>query len=383
MNVYVRELARALGEQGHLVDVYTRSHDQNHPQTMWLGNNARLIHLPAGETGELNKLALYIYIPDFACNVENFRKHSEVTYDLIFSHYWLSGLAGKILQGWWRVPQLIMFHTLGAVKNSLGIGEDEPELRIETEAELMRDCQLIIAATPREKDQLSRLYHASPEKIGIVPCGVNLRLFQPVDRNKARQYLNLTTDRLLLFVGRIEPLKGIDSLLRSLAHLKDKSNLKLIVIGGDEYSRGEVEKLKDLSKELGLEDSVTFPGVVRQEELPYYYSAANACVIPSHYESFGLVALESLACGTPVISTRVGMMEDIIQDGKNGFIVEDNSPQHLAAQISLLLSSPEAFPPDSIRESVTGFDWGRIARKIAAECQALLSSHVAVSGRGR
>ena len=139
MNVYVRELAYQLGQQGHLVDVYTRVHDPNDPQIVEIGQNARLIHLKAGVVDDMNKLLVYAYLPDFVCNLEDFRRNNDLEYDLVFSHYWLSGWVGQFLQRWWNVPQMIMFHTLGAVKNALDIGEDEPELRIETERCLAND----------------------------------------------------------------------------------------------------------------------------------------------------------------------------------------------------------------------------------------------------
>jgi len=209
MSVYIRELAHELGKQGHMVDVYTRVHDPKDPQIINLGQNARLIHLRAGENETIHKLAVYPYLPDFACNLENFRKNNHLQYDLVFSHYWLSGWVGRYLQKWWNVPHTIMFHTLGAVKNTFGIGEDEPELRIETERDLARDCHHIIAATEREKEELIRYYDASPERISIIPCGVNLELFQLMDKERVKQQLGFE-GKIILFVGRIEPLKGME-----------------------------------------------------------------------------------------------------------------------------------------------------------------------------
>ncbi len=173
MSVYIRELARELGKQGLLVDVYTRVHDPRDSQIVELGENARLIHLRSGEDENIHKLAVYSYLPDFACNLESFRKHNGLQYDLVFSHYWLSGWVGDYLQGWWKVPHIMMFHTLSVAKNAVGVGEDEPELRIETEGHLVRDCHRIIAATETEKEELILHYGASPEKIGVIPCGVN------------------------------------------------------------------------------------------------------------------------------------------------------------------------------------------------------------------
>ncbi|MBN1176327.1 MAG: glycosyltransferase [Dehalococcoidales bacterium] len=378
MSVYIREIARKLGEQGHYVDVYTRAHDPSDSQVVKLGHRARLIHLKAGQEETIHKLAVYSYLPEFNCNLENFRRKNDLCYDIIFSHYWLSGWAGKYLQQWWQVPHVVMFHTLGAVKNAVGIGEDASELRIVTEKEAVDLCQRVIVATDREKEELIRRYGALPGKIGIVPCGVNIDLFQPVDRKAARQELGLTDEKIILFVGRIDPLKGTDRLIRAVTHLNEHERLRLIIIGGDEYSRREVSKLKKLTGELGITDRVTFQGIVKQERLPYFYSAADVCVVPSYYESFGLVALESLACGTPVVSTDVGDMKNIIVPGETGYVVEDNDPRKLADGIdSVLNSTPRNVKSAlAVRESVSGYSWENIAGRVIEELRLALQSRL-------
>jgi D-inositol-3-phosphate glycosyltransferase len=377
MSVYVRELARGLGKQGLLVDVYTRVHDPDNSQIVELGQNARLIHLRAGEEGDIHKLAVYSYLPDFACNVENFRRHNGLQYDLVFSHYWLSGWVGKSLQGWWNVPHVTMFHTLGAVKNAIGIGEDEPELRVETERLLAGNCDQIIATTEREKEDLVQHYGASPERISIVPCGVNLDLFQPMDRETAKRQLGFGDHKVVLFVGRIEPLKGIDRLLTAITYLPNRAGLKLVIIGGDEHSQHEIERLQRLSQGLHLDGSVTFPGLISHEELPRFYNAADVCVVPSHYESFGLVALESMACGTPVVAADVGDLKSVIHQGETGYVVMDNTPRALADKIALLLAGPglDMKSSPAIRASVTRFGWPNIATAISKECRQVLADY--------
>jgi len=377
MSVYIVEVARELGKQGHLVDAYTRVHDPNDPQIVDIGQNARLIHLRAGEIEQIHKLAVYSYLPDFACNLEDFRKRNSLQYDLVFSHYWLSAWVGEYLQQWWHVPHITMFHTLGAIKNAVGIGEDEPELRIETERALARSCHHIIAPTEKEREELILRYGTSPEKISVVPCGVNLELFQPVDKQKAKRELGFGSGKTVLFVGRIEPLKGIEQLIRAMAYLQNGQDARLVVIGGGELSQKEIGRLRKLSRELNIEDSVTFTGALKQDRMPYFYSAADVCVIPSYYESFGLVALESLACGTPVVATDIGDLKSIIHQGETGYVVADNAPHHLAEKIDLLLSRPV---PDkssalSIRASVSKFGWSNIARAIIGEFHAILDNY--------
>jgi D-inositol-3-phosphate glycosyltransferase len=372
MSVYIRELAHELGRRGHLVDVYTRIHEPAHDEIAEIGKNVRLIHLKAGEK-EIEKLAIYYYLDDFAHNLENFRKQDGPRYDLIHSHYWLSGLTGKRLQQWWGIPHVMGFHTLGAVKNAIGIGEGEPDLRINAEKELVRDCHRIIASTMKGKKDLIDYYDASPETISVIPCGVNLDLFRPIGRETARCYLGLKEERIILFVGRIIPLKGIDNLLKAMTYLERKEGIKLVVIGGDEHCQTEVERLKDLSRSLKIQESVIFLGLVKQEILPFFYSAANLCVVPSYYESFGLVVLESLACGTPVVATRVGGAESVIRHGETGYVVRNNDSCHLADKIALFLSTSNGDTDvGTVRASVVNYSWSNITEAILAEYRSVL-----------
>jgi len=380
MSVYIRELAYELGKQGHLVDIYTRVHDPKDRQIYEFGQNARLVHLRAGEDEEIHKLAVYSHLPDFVYNLESFVKSNALQYDLIFSHYWLSGLAGEYLQKQWNVPHITMFHTLGAVKNTLGVGDSEPELRIEAERGLAQNCHRIIAPTEKEKELLIRHYSALPERMGVVPCGVNFDQFKPVSKETARQHLGFASDdKIILFVGRIDPLKGIDKLIQAISYLQNIQGLKLVIIGGGEDSQPEIEQLQKLSCDLNISDSVTFPGLIKHEQLPYFYSAADACVVPSYYESCGMVALESLACGTPVVATNVGNLKSVIRQGETGYVVTDNAPHHLADKIALLLSSPDTDTESarSIRASVSRFSWPNIAEMIIKECRLVLDSYLA------
>jgi D-inositol-3-phosphate glycosyltransferase len=354
--------------------VYTRVHDPADPRVEDLAGGVRLIHLKAGKEAKIHKMDVYFSLPEFIRNLESYWKNNRRQYDIVYAHYWLSGPVAKLLQQRWQIPFVIMFHTLGAVKNAIGIGEGEPELRIATERELVRDCQRIIVATEREKADLVHYYEALPDKVGIVPCGVNMELFQLVDKAAARKKLGLSNARVLLFVGRIDPLKGVDRLLKAMPYLKGFEGLKLIVIGGDEYSRAEVEKLQKLSEELNIQDSITFQGLIKQDQLPYFYNAADVCVVPSYYESFGLVPLESLACGTPVVATDVGDLKNIIRQGETGYVIGDNAPGNLAESITSLLSRPprDAESTLAIRASVSRFNWANIAEDVVRELQMVL-----------
>ena len=371
MSVYIRELCKELGRRGHIVDVFTRTHEPIHDQIIEFGQNARLIHFKAGDEEDTNRLKIYPYLSEFSRQVDKFSRQNGYHYDLIHSHYWLSGLVGRQLQQWWDIPHVTMFHTLGAVKNAVDTGIREPELRIKSEKEIIKDCHRIIAPTGREKDYLINYYNASPETISIIPCGVNLDIFRIIEKEIARNSLGFNGEGIILFVGRIVPIKGIDKLLMALNHLENIERLRLLVIGGNKNCQDEVNRLRRLSKSLKIESSVTFLGLVEQEKLPYFYSAADICVFPSHYESFGLVALESLACGTPVVATDVGGIRSVVRDGETGYIVLDNVPHLLAEKITLALSMPRAKTDAScsIRESVFKFSWSNIAEATLQEYQ--------------
>ena len=378
MSVYIRELARELGKMGHAIDIFTRVHDLADPRTEDLSEGVRLIHLKAGKEAKIQKMDVYFSLPEFSFNLVNYWKDNNLKYDIVFSHYWMSALVGKYIWQARQIPYLAMYHTLGAVKNAIGIGESEPALRIASEKETMYDCQKIIVATEKEKQDLLQYYDAPEEKINVVPCGVNMELFKPVDKMLARQMLGFMEEKLLLFVGRIDPLKGIDNLIRTIPLLKKYWNVKLVVVGGDENNHDELLKLKRLTGELDMQDSIEFQGLVKQEHLSYFYSAADICVVPSYYESFGLVPLESLACGTPVIAADVGNLKNIIKTGETGYIVADNSPGKLAESITLLLSQ-SSFDREyvfSTRASVSKWDWTNIAEKIVKEMRLALDNQL-------
>jgi D-inositol-3-phosphate glycosyltransferase len=377
MSVYIRELARELGKQGHSVDLYTRVHDPNDPRIEGLAAGVRLIHLKAGREDRIEKMDVYFTLPEFAFNMERFWRDNGLNYDIVFSHYWLSALVAKYLHQKWDIPYITMYHTLGEVKNALGIGEGEPALRIISEKDTVQDCQRIIVATDEEKHDLMRYYGAAPEKVGVVPCGVNMELFRPVNKKDARRELGLAGEKILLFVGRIDPLKGIEQLIKAMPLVKNNGGLRLIIVGGDENSRAELEELEKLAAGLGIKDKVIFQGLVRQEKLPYYYSAADVCVVPSYYESFGLVALEALACGTPVVAADVGDLRNIIRPGETGYVAADNSPESLAAGISSVLSKTRGESTLNIRASISRFDWSEIAAGVAGEMRSVLDERVA------
>ncbi len=351
MNVYVRDLSRELGQRGIAVDCFTRSQNPNIPRINHkLGPDGRVIHVPAGPEAPYDKNRIVEYLPEFVDGVLDLARREGLHYDVIHSHYWLSGLAARELRREWGAPIIQMFHTLGQMKNSVANSPEEwePEHRINGEAEVMAFADCLVAATPLERAQMVWLYGADVGKIAVVPCGVDLNLFRPVPCQEAREVLGLPpTRRIILFVGRIEPLKGIDTLLRAIAMVAPEvpdwqENLSVVIIGGApgagaDKVNAELARLERLRAELGIEELVTFQGAQDQDSLVYHYSAAEMVVMPSHYESFGMVALEAMACGTPVIASKVGGLAFSVQDGQTGFLVPERDAEALAAKIRLLL----------------------------------------------
>lgn len=373
MSVYIRELARELGRRGHRIDVFTRRLNGRHRPVIDLFQNVRLVHLDLPNNGNLSRLGFYPYLPDLFKSIEKFKSREGLAYDLIHSHYWLSGRLGSWAQERWDCPHLVMLHTLGEAKKRTGVGRPESELRIAAEKELADTCHRILAPTEREKSNLVRYYRIDEEKIGVVPCGVNLDLFQPEQKQVTRKELGFERDEIILLnVGRFEPLKGIDRLLEAVDYLRDQERLRLVIVGGDGSEAPESKALRQKAKDLGIENKITFAGRIEQRYLPLYYSAADVLVIASHYESFGLVALEALACGRPVVSTPVGAMESLIERSQAGYVVNDCLPLSLAEGIQSIINSSALPQADTIRNSVLAYSWSNVSAAILKEYETAI-----------
>jgi D-inositol-3-phosphate glycosyltransferase len=388
MNVYVRDLSRELGRRGFVVDVFTRSQNANLPRIIDLGPNARVIHLKAGPEEPYDKNLVYDHLGEFTDNLLEFARREDLAYHIVHSHYWLSGLVARRLRKEWNTPVMHMFHTLGKLKNRVAKSAADLEipLRVESEREVINSADRLIAANPLEKAQMIWLYGADPAKIEVVPCGVDLELFYPRPRVESRAYLEMPVGhKLVLFVGRIEPLKGIDVLIEAMAlvlkkhkHLRD--DICLCIIGGEPdvdpaNMNREMARLQEMREKLGIADVVTFLGKRDQEALPFHYSAAEVCVVPSHYESFGMVALEAMACGTPVIASRVGGLTFTVRDGSTGFLVPNDDPQALAEKLSQLLTD-ERLRKEMGQQAATvarRYGWPIVARQIIAAYRELVT----------
>lgn len=375
MSVCVRQLAKELPRRGFPVDVFTRRTDPQSPTIVPLGDGARLIQLQGGPPQALDKSQVYFHLPELACNLRRFAEEQGLRYQLLHSHYWLSGLAAHWLSRRWGLPHVAMFHTLAEVKNHSRLGEREPARRIEGERKIVASADRLVAPTHHERSQLVRFYGASPSKIEIIPCGVDLDLFRPRDKAQARRQLGLFDRRLILFVGRMDPLKGLDILLKAVARLEDRQGLRVLVVGGSLEGDQKLSRYYRMAQEMGIAQQVTFLGSLDQQELPLYYSAADLCVVPSYYESFSLVAVEALACGTPVIASRVGGLTGIVRDGETGFLVPWRCPDPFSERLETLLGNEmlrEHFG-QAARKSVERFSWPNIAAQVQEMYEVLTS----------
>jgi D-inositol-3-phosphate glycosyltransferase len=368
MNVYVRELSREMGRRGYLIDVFTRRAEPDVPAVVQAAPNVRVVHLRAGPDGVEGRRNLYAHLRDFEDDLLAFQRAEGIDYDIVHSHYWLSGLLGLRLRQRWGTPLVNMFHTLGELKRRANGGSEEPAVRIEVERRVAREADVIVCASEHEKRALVDIYGAHADRIAVVPCGVDLSRFRPIDKETARRSLGLNGERMILFVGRMEPLKGIDLLLGAAAHLDDEPPFRVLVVGGEGNGTDEVHRLRHLSAGLGIEDRVDFMGPVGHDKLPLYYNAADVCVVPSYYESFCLVALEAMACGTPVVASHVGGLSVTVRDGETGYLIPRHSPQPFAERVAALLADEDlrrAFGRTAT-ESVSGFGWDSVADAIEA-----------------
>ncbi len=339
MNVYVRQIAGELASRGCKVDVFTRTHDPDEPQIVPIGDDARVIHLEAGPPDAALD-DLHSYTSAFSRAISLFGRREGIRYDLIHSHYWHSGIIAIELSSLWNSPHFATFHTLARTKQRARAGELESDLRAHAEQRIIDLAHAVIVSTHIEKNDIAKLYQINCTPIEVIPPGVNTELFHPTDTRMARQKLNLPDKRTILYVGRIEPLKGLDILLRATALLNEGAGANLLIVGGSLQRDAEIERLNTLANSLNISDIVTFTGSVDQEQLPDYYNAADVFVLPSWYESFGLAALEAMSCGTPVIVSRVGGLTTFVEHGKTGYLVPWRCPEAFARSLEILLENP-------------------------------------------
>lgn len=382
MNVYLREVCEELSRRGIPTEVLTRRAERDGSDRIRLAERSWVTRLPVGPPEELDKARLFDLLPAFTDAVVEERRRRRHTYSLIHSHYWLSGWVGARLRDEWQVPWFHTFHTLARVKNE-GAAEGasiEPEYRITVEQAVVREAERLIASSAQEADDLVRLYGAARSRVSVVAPGVDLETFRPNRGDDLRRSLELGDAPVLVFAGRLERLKGAEIVIRALALLPRDSpgpQPVLLVIGDDSHNGaaesaaagGERRRLEALSKELGLADRVRFLGSLAQPLLARYLGLADVCVVPSYSESFGLVALEAAAAGTPVVAARVGGLPTIIKDGLTGYTLTSHDPAQYAERISRLLLDSDLRQCFSRRSRLVAsqFTWHSTVDRLLAE----------------
>ncbi|REE96472.1 D-inositol-3-phosphate glycosyltransferase [Thermomonospora umbrina] len=356
MNVYIVEIAKRLAARGVEVDVFTRATSRELPPVAELAPGVLVRHVVSGPFEELDKMELTAELCDFTSGVLRAEAaHDPGHYDLVHTHYWLSGQVGLAAKRRWGVPLVHTMHTMAKVKNAaLAQGDSpEPAARVLGEEQVVEAADRLVANTAEEARQLVDLYGARPEQVATVTPGVDLTMFRPRiallghGADSARRRLGLPRDAyVLLFVGRIQPLKAPDVLLRAAARMVEddprlRGRLVVAVVGGPSGSaRARPEQLQKLATELGIADLVRFEPPAPQTELAEWYRAADVTVVPSHNESFGLVAAEAQACGTPVVAAAVGGLRTAVRDGETGVLIDGHDPADYAAVLTRLGAEP-------------------------------------------
>jgi D-inositol-3-phosphate glycosyltransferase len=333
MNVYLRQVGAELAARGVEVDIFTRAHYAGGELIQELVPGVRVVHLSAGSP-ELVKHEALPFLDQFAGELAAFAAEEGISYDLVHAHYWLSMPVGQAIAAEWGVPHAITYHTVAAVKEAAG-GDPEPAERAGVETVAAREADGVLVFTGSEAADLSSLLALPPERFHIAPGGVDPRRFAPADREGARSYLGLPMEgRVVLFVGRPESFKGPDVLVRALVHLP--ANVRLLLVGGSDAEQSG-EWLARIAGGAGVAERVEWRPAVSQEQLPAYYAAADLLAMPSRHETFGLAALEAMACARPVVAAGVGGLRSLVTDGLTGRLVDGHQPEPFAEAIGALL----------------------------------------------
>jgi len=378
MNVYIVEVARRLAALGVEVDIFTRAVSRDQPAVVELAPGVLVRHIEAGPFEELDKSDLPGQLCQFTFEVLRAEAgHDPGRYDVLHGHYWLSGQVGAVAKERWGVPLVQSMHTLGRVKNAaLAAGDAaEPDIRIRGETEVIATADRIVANTDAEASELIKLYAADPRRVAAVSPGVDLAVFRPGSRRHARRKLGISQNAVvLMFAGRVQPLKAPDILLRAAAALiRDHPRLaeRLVVafVGGPSGTgRNDPDSLVQLASALGISANVRLEPPCAQRDLADWYRAATLVVVPSYSESFGLVAVEAQACGTPVVAAAAGGLRTAVADGLSGILIAEHDPAHYASAIGSLLRNPGKLAKLSrgARRHASAFGWSSTVDRLLA-----------------
>ncbi|MGI9648712.1 MAG: glycosyltransferase [Acidimicrobiia bacterium] len=371
MNVYIDRLARTMAARGIEVEVFTRRTDPAQPEDVVVAENYKVVHITAGPEEPLPTAALADSVQEFALGVTKWAGANRADYDVVHSHYWLSGWAGVIVKQQLEIGLAHSFHTLGRIKEANRIRSRAPDSlrRIATEQEVIEFADCVIASTPFEFEDLVGHYGTEPESICISPPGVDHSVFLPGSRSQARDRLGIEFGPLLLFVGRIQPLKGVDVAIETLAELRQQHPLaRLVIVGGPSGPDGDAEMahLRQLAAQRGLENEVVFRPPETHEVLADFYRACDVLLMPSRTESFGLVAVEAQASGLPVVAANVGGLAYAVADEQSGSLIDGSDPSRWAAAIDSIIGDAEVaarFSKGAVRHSER-FSWEATADRL-------------------
>jgi glycosyltransferase involved in cell wall biosynthesis len=373
-NVYVRQVGEALAQRGWLVDMFTRKADSKQSTIVEHAPRCRTIRLTAGPEDFVPRDKIFDYAPEFVQQFLAFQKNQEVKYRLIHTNYWISSWVGMELKKRQLLPQVHTYHSLGAVKyRNVAQVPLIAATRLSVEKACLETAERIVATSPQEKEHM-RSHVSSLGAIDIIPCGTDIQRFGAISRQEARQQLGVAPDtKLILYVGRFDPRKGIETLVRAMAQssLRGKAALKLILAGGSRPGQSdgiERERIESLVQELGITEITEFPGRLGDESLPVYYAAADISVVPSHYEPFGLVAIEAMASGTPVIASDVGGLQFTVLPEVTGLLVPPKDDKGFAVAIDRILNNPDWQQQlgQAARKRVeTKFSWDGVAGQLS------------------
>ncbi len=339
MNIYIKSLYKELSNYQCSIDIFTKSHELHSAGIIQISPFLRVIHV-SGIPENIEKNTSFEYLSNIEKSIEDFVSNHDITYDIMHSHYWLSGSAGLSLSKKWKIPHVATFHTLAQKKIIARVGEHETAERLMVESIIADQSDSIIISTQDEADAIKNIYNISSNKINVIPGGVDLSLFKPKDKFKSKKQLSLTGEKVILAVARLEPLKGLDILISAIYKLENHSGITLLIAGDYLNNKIEFERLQTIISTLNLTENVKFLGNIAHDKMPLYMSAADILVMPSYYESFGLAALEAMACGTPVITSRNSGAKTFITQGTSGYLIPWNCPDPYSERLDILLKNP-------------------------------------------
>ena len=373
-NVYVRKVGEALAQQGWKVDMFTRCANGKKAKIVEHIPNCRTIRLTAGAEEFIPRDEIFDYRQDFVSEFLEFQETNQIQYDLIHTNYWISGWVGMELGKKLGVPVVHVYHSLGAVKyRSIPNVPDIATTRLEVEKACLETDERIVATSPQEEDDMRSLV-STKGNVEIIPCGTDTDHYGAISRQEAREKLGIDPDvRMAFYIGRFDPRKGIETLVRAMgkSQLRETEKLKLVIGGGSRPGESdgiERNRIEDIVKELGMEDFTTLPGRLDDEELAWHYAAADACVVPSHYEPFGLVAIEAMASGTPVIASDVGGLQFTVVSQETGILAPPKDVDAFASAIDSILGNQDLrdqFGANARKRVEEKFSWSGVASQLS------------------